>query len=92
MKLKIIKRKIETVETDLDFPVYLYFQDEFGQDELVKITEKCKLTIKWDLSSVNISVDYRFYVEEFKENAITTKEHFEERYNDAMKQLAGCYE
>jgi hypothetical protein len=90
MKLKIIKRKTETVETDIELPVYLYFQDEFCNDELVKITDKCKIAVKWDTSSVTISIDYRYYIDEFKLNSITTKEHFDERYNDAIKQLSKC--
>ena len=54
MKLKIIKREYKEVETNLELPVYLYFQDELCNDELVKITEKEKINIKYDYNSIII--------------------------------------
>ncbi len=39
MKLKTIKRDITEIETELELPVYLYFQDEFCNDELIMISD-----------------------------------------------------
>ena len=89
MKLKIIKREYKEVETDLDLPVYLYFQDELCNDELVKITEKEKITIKYDYNSFIISVQTNFKIEELNfERCQTSEKHFNETYLEALKQLS----
>ena len=89
MKLKIIKRKYKEVETNLELPVYLYFQDELCNDELVKITEKEKITIKYDYNSFIISVETNFKIEDLNfERCQTTEKHFNETYSEALKQLS----
>lgn len=88
MKLKIIKREHKEVETDLELPVYLHFQDELCNDELVKITEKEKITIKHEFYSFKIEVEYKFHVEELNfERFLTTESHFNEVYEEALKHL-----
>jgi hypothetical protein len=84
MKLKVLKREHKEVETDLDLPVYVYLQDEFSNDEIIKITEKGKVTVKFDFSEVVISVDTNFFVEEHWLSNITTEEHFNELYTSAL--------
>lgn len=86
MKLKVLKRENKEVETDLELPVYLYFQDEFSNDEVVKITEKGKVTVKFDFSEVTISVSTNFFVEEHhvNERNLTSEEHFNELYSSAL--------
>jgi len=89
MKLKIIKREYKEVETNLELPVYLYFQDELCNDELVKITEKEKITIKYDYNSFIISVEPNFKIEDLNfERYQTTEKHFNETYSEALKQLS----
>jgi len=89
MKLKIIKRECKEVETNLDLPVYLYFQDESCNDELVKITEKEKITIKYDYDRLTISVETNFAIEDLNfERCQTTEKHFNETYREALKQLS----
>ncbi len=89
MKLKIIKREYKEVETNLELPVYLYFQDELCNDELVKITEKEKITIKYDYNSFIISVEINFIIEDLNfERCKTTEKHFNETYSEALKQLS----
>lgn len=91
MKLKIIKREYKEVETNLELPVYLYFQDELCNDELVKITEKEKVTIKYDYNSFVISVETNFKIEDLNfERCQTTEKHFNETYLEALKQLSGA--
>jgi hypothetical protein len=88
MKLKVIKREYKEVETNLDLPVYLYFQDELCNDELVKITEKEKITVKYDYNILTISVETNFIVEDFIfEGRQTTEKHFKEIYSEALKHL-----
>ena len=88
MKLKVTKREYKEVETDLDLPVYLYFQDELCNDELVKITEKEKITVKYDYNILTISVETNFIVEDFIfESCQTTEKHFNEIYSEALKYL-----
>ena len=89
MKLKIIKREYREIETDLELPVYLYFQDELCNDEVVKITEKEKITIKYYYNSFTISVETGFQIENLNfERCLTTEKHFNETYSEALKQLS----
>lgn len=88
MKLKVIKREFREVETNLELPVYLCFQDEFNNDELVKITEKERITVKYEYAKLNISVEYYFKVENINfERVQTTEKHFNEVYKEAIEQL-----
>ena len=89
MKLKVLRRENKEVETDLELPVYLCFQDEFGNDEVVKITEGGKVTVKFDFIEVTISVSTNFFVEEHHvdESSITTEEHFNELYSCALNYI-----
>jgi len=91
MKLKIIKREHKEVETNLQLPVYLYFQDESCNDELVKITEKEKITIKYNHSSLIVSVETNFFIEDLNfERCTTTEQHFNETYSEALKQFSNA--
>lgn len=89
MKLNVIKREYKEVETDLELPVYLCFQDELFNDELVKITEKEKISIKHDYTGFSISVETIFKIEDFNfESCQTTEKHFNETYLEALKYLS----
>ncbi len=91
MKLKTIKRQITEVETDIDLPAYLYFQDEMCNDELVMITEKHQIKVKWDFHSLIIEKSEGFAIEEHHlKNNLTTKEHFMEMYNEAVKSMSAA--
>lgn len=89
MKLKVLKRENKEVETDLELPVYLYFQDELCNDEVIKITERAKITVKFDFNGVNISVDENYFVEDYEvdERNLTSEKHFNELYSSAMDYL-----
>jgi hypothetical protein len=91
MKLKVVKREFKEVETHLDLPVYLYFQDELGYDELVKITETNKITIKYDYTGFTILVDNDFQVEDYNwERCLTTEKHFNECYSEVLEYLTNA--
>ena len=88
MKLKTIKREITEIETELELPVFLYFQDELCNDELVMITDKYQLKVKYDYGSLVIEKGNLFPIEEhYIKNNLTTKEHFMEFYNEAIKSI-----
>jgi hypothetical protein len=90
MKLKTIKRTNTIIETDLDLPVYLYFQDEFDYDELIKITDKEKITILYEVNKLSIIVETNFIIDNNyinNKSNITTEEHFNYVYNQALNQI-----
>lgn len=89
MKFKYIKRTIEEVETDLELPIYLYFQDDLGYDTLIKITDDKKITIKYEPFGMNISIESRFSFEDFNfERCLTTEKHFNQIYSEALEYIS----
>lgn len=87
-KLKVTKRKIEEIETEYDLPVYLYFQDEFCNDTVMKITEDKVITVFQDLSSFGIKVESNYVVEDYVLNrGFTTEEHFNDMYKEYLKSI-----
>lgn len=88
MKLKTIKREFKEIETDLELPVYLYFQDEFCNDELIMITDEYQLKVKYSYRSLVIEKSGSLPIEEhYVKHNLTTKEHFMEIYNEAIKSV-----
>lgn len=89
MKFKYIKRTAEEVETDLELPIYLYFQDDLCYDTLIKVTDDKKITIKHELFGINILVETRFSFEALNfERFLTTEEHFNQVYNEALEYIS----
>jgi hypothetical protein len=87
-KVKITERKITEVETEYDYPIYLYFQDEDCHDELVMVEEGYQLNVKHDYYGFSIVKGLGFPIEKhILENNLTTKEHFIEVYNEAINSL-----
>lgn len=89
MKLKVYKSEVKEIETDLDLPIYLYFQDEFCYDELVKVTEKGKITIKYEPNSLSISSERGIKIVDYYINKrnLTTEKHFNEAYEEALNYI-----
>ena len=88
MKLIVRKREYKDVETNIELPVYLYFQDESCNDEYVKLTETEKITIKYNYNAFTISVDPDYYMEDINvERHLTDKADFDEAYMNAITQL-----
>ena len=87
-KVKVITREVKEKELDLEYPIFLYFQDELCNDELVAIlNDKCKITVKYNTLGFDITYEYKFWLDDYlvdKKN-FTTKDHFNEVYRDAMK-------
>jgi len=89
MKLKTIKREFKEIETDLELPVYLYFQDELCNDELIMITDEYQLKVKYSYRSLVIEKSESLPIEEhYVQHSLTTKEHFMEIYNEALKSVS----
>jgi len=88
MKVKVRNVTTEFEEIDLEYPIYLYFQDEMCHDELVAILdEKSSITVKFDTFGFKIECDSNYYLDKHlvSERNITTKEHFYEIYEYATK-------
>ena len=86
-KVKVVSRGIVEKELDLEYPIFLYFQGEFWDDEMVAvINENCKITIKHDISDLKVIYENKFVLDDYlvTERNITTRRHFEESYKEAM--------
>jgi hypothetical protein len=87
-KVKIKKHQIIEEETDFEYPVYLYFQDENCMDELIKVEENHQIRVKYSYFGVTIERSTLFTIEEhYLINNQTTKEHFEETLKEALNTI-----
>lgn len=87
-KVKVTNVKSEVKDIELEYPIYLYFQDEGGNDEVVMLTEDYQITVKHDYSSLIIdksNIDN--WTEGCIRNNLTTKSHFLEVYREALKSI-----
>jgi len=88
VKIKVKEIKSTEKETEFEYPVYLYFQDEDCLDELVKIEEHFQTTIKYSHFGVKIEKTSLFSINEFfLINNQTSKEHFEKVLAEAKNNL-----
>jgi len=79
-KVKVVEHKRIEKEIDLEYPVYLYFQDEDCHDEYVK--DHC-IRIKYDYFSISLSKDSNFhFMEHYVKDVIS-----EDLFNEAMKEV-----
>jgi len=88
MKLKIVEFNRVEKETEIDLPIYLSFQDEDCNDELIMVDEKYQITIKhnhfgYDIKKTCLVMN----VEEYHLKSLTTKEHFQEMMSFALMDL-----
>lgn len=86
-KVKVITREVKEKELDLEYPIFLHFQDELCHEELIAILdEKCKITVKYDSFGVNISYETNFKLEEhyITNNTLTIESYFYEVYENAI--------
>ena len=85
---KVIISETKTIkkELELEYPIYLYFQDENCNDELVMVNEKYSIKVKYEFYSLVIEKNKYFtLLEHYITNNLTTKEHFLEIYNEALQ-------
>lgn len=87
-KLKTVEFKRMEVETDLEYPVYLYFQDEMCYDEYRKI-ESDKITIlKSNYRGFEISVEHSDgCINPHHLRSRTKKEHYDAFLEELIKKI-----
>lgn len=86
MKLKLTQRAVTEKETDIDLPVYFYFQGETLDDEWIMWDGKNKITVKSDYNGMTVDKSRsKFYVEEYWTSRICSKEEFDETMERALK-------
>ena len=86
-KVKVVTREVKEKELDLEYPIFLHFQDKFCNEELIAIlSEKCKITVKYDIFGVSINYETNFKLEEYHitNNTLTTESYFYEVYENAI--------
>ena len=88
MKVKCKVRQVTEKELDLEYPYYLAFQDEMCNDELVKVFPKYEIVVKYEVGGLKIEKRwYPFYEEYQILNNLTTEEHFNDVFKEAVEQL-----
>lgn len=88
-KLKTIQRSITEKETDIDLPIYLYYQDEDCKDEYVKWDGKEQTIIKNTWFGYTISKTTEpLYIEEYQLSNLCTQNQFEEALSYILKDLS----
>ena len=89
MKLRTYKQKKEHKETDIDLPVYLYFQDEFCNEIYVKVEEKQETTVSYTLFGCEIKVEKSDgSILEHHLDRMTTKEYYEEHLKEVLENIS----
>ena len=88
MKVKCKVRNITEKELDLEYPIFLHFQDELCYSTLVKLYLKYELVVTYNVFGVKIEKRQNpFYEEHQILNTLTTEEHFEDAFKEAVQQL-----
>ena len=88
MKVKCKVRQVTEKELDLEYPIHLYFQDEMCNDELVKVFPEYEVVVKYEVGGLKVEKRwYPFYEEYQIMNNITTEEHFNEVFKEAVGEL-----
>jgi hypothetical protein len=89
-KVKVRIQEIKEIETDFEYPVYLYFQDEDCMDEYVKVEEKGFTRVKYSFFGLTIERGTLFQIENhYLENNLTSKERFDESLKEAIELVKG---
>lgn len=87
-KIKIKRNIITEIETEFEYPVYLYFQDDMCNDALIKVDEKYQISITTSMFETTIKKMTNFVIEEYYLIKYqTTKEHFDNTYMEVLKQI-----
>jgi hypothetical protein len=88
MKVKIKEYTEVEKELELEYPYFLYFQSELGEDEIVKVFEKYKISVFFTLFGVEIKQEKHYrYSEHQILNNLTTEEHFDDSFEEALQHL-----
>lgn len=84
-----VKEQVETIkELDLEYPYFLYFQSELGEDEIIKVFDKYKISVFFTVFGVEIKQEKHYgYSEHQILNNLTTEEHFDDSFEEALQHL-----
>jgi len=86
-KVKVRCQHFSEKEMDFEYPIYLNFQDEDCMDELVKIDEKHRISVKHNHFGFTVEYSRLNTMQEHWIKDITSKEHFEQFLEEAIKKL-----
>lgn len=89
MKVKVKQYTETEKELDLEYPFFLYFQSELGEDEVVKVMPTYRVTVHFTFSGIELKQDkhYNNYQEYQILNNQTTEEHFNSAFEEAIDHL-----
>lgn len=87
-KVRVIsERKVIEKELDIEYPFYLYFQDEMTE-EYHKVGEKFTIIVEINFFGGHIKVENtRMLEEHIIKNNLTKKEHFLEFWEEVLGEL-----
>jgi len=88
MKLKTTERIVTEKETDIDLPIYLYYQDEGCNDQYIKWDGKTQINIEHSYFGFKIELyNSPLYIEDYQLKNLTTEEQFNEAFEEAFENL-----
>jgi len=89
MKLTYTVQKIETIETDIDLPIYIYTQGELLDEEFHKWdgTTKTSVIRGWNELAISISTTPPNIYPSTLEKYLVTEEIFNEVFKEALEQI-----
>lgn len=78
-KVKVITRTSSETELDMEYPVYLHFQDENCLDTYVRVDdERTALIVRYEIGKTSIERDYYYHIEpHYITHWMSTKNTFE---------------
>jgi hypothetical protein len=87
-KLKTVEFPRIEKETELELPVYLYFQDEDCQDTVIKVEEKKQIKISHN--HFGVSIEISSLIENIPPHYLknlTSKEHFDKELASVLEEI-----
>ena len=88
--MKVTAKEYTTIEKELDleYPIYLYFQTELGEDEVIKVMPQYKISVFFNMLGAEIKKSYNSgYSEHLIINNLTTEKHFNESFDEVVEHL-----
>lgn len=88
--MKVVAKEYTTTEKELniEYPFFLYTQNELADDEITKVFPEYKIVVSFNFFGVEIRQEYNSgYTEHQILNNLTTEEHFDDRFEEALQHL-----
>jgi len=86
-KVKVFKKTTTHRELDIDYPVYIYYQDEDCCDTIVAVFEDKHIMVSYDLLGVSIKGGGHYSITDSDINNFVSKERFEEFFKEALESI-----